>query len=304
MDYRSPLTFIPCAAAEKRRIRLFLKRDDLLHPVIQGNKWRKLAPVIEDLKRGKARGVLSFGGAFSNHLHALAAAGQIFGFETIGILRGAHVDIDNPTLSFAHAAGMRLFPVPKASYDAGTAHPDIASITSLFPDFLLLPEGGNNAAAVANCRGIAVEIRESLQEMGVFPDHSEQFHVCLPAGTGCTAAGTALGMGPFGNLLIFPVDERIDISWIRRLAGPDACLPQLHFPTDYRFGGFAKLPASVRHLVDRFEADTGILLDPIYGSKMMFGVYDLLEKDYFRENSVVVALHTGGLQGWGGFGRN
>jgi 1-aminocyclopropane-1-carboxylate deaminase/D-cysteine desulfhydrase-like pyridoxal-dependent ACC family enzyme len=291
------LTEIVQHPGEKRGIRLFLKRDDLLHPSIQGNKWRKLHLLLESLRAQQIEGILSFGGAFSNHLHAVAAAGKEFGFHTLGILRGSSIDLENPTLKFAQYCGMHLIPVPKKVYDQGLESPEIQAMIQQYPNYYVLPEGGVTRLGVLGCVGIGQEILNEMQ--GLAPKH-----VCVPAGTGCTAAGTLAGMAGKGQLWVFPAAKYgVDAAKIRDLCTL-ADLPvyeNVALITDYHFNGFANMPDDLRDFVVEFQQHTGILLDPIYTSKMMRGVFDLLEKDFFAPNAHVVALHTGGLQGWDGF---
>jgi 1-aminocyclopropane-1-carboxylate deaminase/D-cysteine desulfhydrase-like pyridoxal-dependent ACC family enzyme len=291
------LTEIVQHPGQKRGIRLFLKRDDLLHTTIQGNKWRKLHLLLEHLRAQQIEGILSFGGAFSNHLHALAAAGKEFGFHTLGILRGSSLDLENPTLQFAQSCGMQLIPVPKKVYDQGLEAPEVQAIIQQYPHYYVLPEGGATRLGVLGCVGIGQEILNEMQEL-------RTTHVCVPAGTGSTAAGTLAGMGGKGQLWVFPAARYgVDAAKIRELCTL-ADLPvyeNFDLITDYHFNGFANMPDDLRVFVPDFQQHTGILLDPIYTAKMMYGIFDLLEKDFFAPNTQVVALHTGGLQGWDGF---
>lgn len=277
--------------------RLFIKRDDLLHPEIQGNKWRKLLPLIQKTRVEKT-GVLSFGGPFSNHLHALASAGKVYGFPTIGIVRGLAADLGNPTLAHARQCGMRLFPVTKTAYESlKTA--DIQAVFAhigLGPDepYELLPEGGDTLEALVSCSAIPAEIRRQLPA-----DAGAPLCFCVPAGTGCTAAGMIAGAGE-GRVLVFPaapygIDRESILIKIRR-AGLE---PKPDFEIVEGEGKFARMSEELRVFVKRFEQQTGILLDPIYTSKMMMKLYGLLAQGFFPPGSCVVAVHTGGLQGWG-----
>jgi 1-aminocyclopropane-1-carboxylate deaminase/D-cysteine desulfhydrase-like pyridoxal-dependent ACC family enzyme len=293
----TPHTEIVSHPGTNQGIRLFLKRDDLLHPVVQGNKWRKLHLQLKALRADAVPGILSFGGPFSNHLHAVAAAGQNFGFKTAAILRGSALDPNNPTLQYLEAAGMACFPVPKKSYDLGILSPDIQAITQKFPAYFILPEGGSSTLGVAGCVSIGQEI------IAAFPD-DKPLHVCVPAGTGCTAAGTLAGLGGRGQLWVFPAAPYgVDAEKIREYctaAGFSADTP-VECVQDYLFDGFARFSPVLHAFTSRFKQETGILLDPIYTAKMMYGVFDLLEKGFFPDQSQVVAVHTGGLQGWDGF---
>jgi len=298
----TPLTPLLLHPGLPSGIRLLLKRDDLLHPVIQGNKWRKLEPALKQVQQEGRSGILTFGGPFSNHLHAVAAAGQVFGIKTTGIVRGTAADFNNPTLGYARSCGMALFAVPKKDFDE--KGPFTQDVIREFPDYLYLPEGGATPAAAANCQQLANEIYQQLTELGISAAQNPIF-LAIPAGTGCTAAGLAAGWSLPGTVLIFPaatygVDmEALQSFWPANRAP----IPEIRFIPHYTQGGFAKLPPDLYAFVRQFETDTGILLDPVYTSKMMFGIFDLLDSSYFPEKSVVVVVHTGGLQGWNGVTR-
>lgn len=278
-------------------IRLFIKRDDLLHPEIQGNKWRKLRPVIQKMGTEKT-GMLSFGGPFSNHLHALASAGKVYGFPTIGIVRGLSADLGNHTLAHAQQCGMQLLPVSKVDYEAlKTAElKDVLGHIGREPGegYCLLPEGGDTVEALVSCSAIAAEIRAQLPS-----DAGAPLYFCVPAGTGCTAAGVIAGAGE-GKVLVFPaapygIDREVILGKIRR-AGFEQ---DVDFEIVAGEGKFAQMSEELRGFVKDFQQKTGILLDPIYTSKMMLKLYEMLAQGFFPEGSCVVALHTGGLQGWG-----
>lgn len=293
----TPITEILHHPGVQQDIRLYLKRDDLIHPQIQGNKWRKLHLLLQDVKQRKIPGILSFGGPFSNHLHALAAAGQSFGIQTVGILRGLSVDLENPTLKFARTCGMQCFPVGKKIYDLGIEVPEIQQIIKEFPGFEILPEGGSTVLGLLGCKGIGTEIATFLGDRA-------QVYISVPAGTGCTAAGTIAGLQGKGQILVFPAAPYgLDAEKIKHYCAL-AQVPvyeNFRMETDYLFGGFADLPPTLIRFIHDFRQSTGILLDPIYTSKMMFGLFDLMTKGYFPAGSTIVAVHTGGLQGWDGF---
>jgi 1-aminocyclopropane-1-carboxylate deaminase/D-cysteine desulfhydrase-like pyridoxal-dependent ACC family enzyme len=280
---------------------VFLKRDDLLHPQIQGNKWRKLAPFMLPLAT-KNTGILSFGGAFSNHLHALATAGKLFGIPTIGIVRGSAVNIENPTLSHARRCGMQIFPVTKVLYDL-LKKADLSSVLSTIgihssDPFVLLPEGGDTVEALLGCTAITAEIQQQLPK-----DVGRQLYYCVPAGTGCTAAGVIAGAGLTGKTLVFPAAkygvEHSTIMEKLTAAGygneVDFEIIEHNLPIK-----FAEMTIELQAFIEKFEQQEGILLDPIYTSKMMFTLCNMLEHHFFPPGSTVVALHTGGLQGWAG----
>ncbi|MEO6037729.1 MAG: pyridoxal-phosphate dependent enzyme [Saprospiraceae bacterium] len=292
----SPVQLVPNHPGIDAGIALYLKRDDLLHPTVSGNKWRKLEPIIQLIQNQHYMGLLSYGGPFSNHLQAVAAAGRAYGFPTVGVVRGKAADLSNPTLAQARLDGMQLLPVTKQDYDRWKDAGAKNELAAQFPAYYHLPEGGATPGAAENCRLIAEEIQEQLSA-----DRRTQLVVCVPAGTGCTAAGLVAGLGSSGDTLVFPaVNYGVDESSIRHFL-PDFPESACRFIRDYTFGGFAVYRPELIDFVGRFQAQTGVLLDPIYTAKMMFGIYDLLGKGAFEPGSVVVALHTGGLQGWAGF---
>ncbi len=293
------LHLLPDHPGRSAGITVYFKRDDLLHPTVPGNKWRKLEPVVQLIQNQQYAGILTYGGPFSNHLQAVAAAGQAYGFPTVGVVRGLAADLSNPTLAAAQAGGMELFPVTKQEYDGQENSPWKQELTNKFPGYYHLPEGGATPDAVTNCQRIAREILEQLPS-----EKLRSLIVGVPAGTGCTAAGVIAGLAAAGKTRVFPavnygVNEATILDFL-----PDVKLstaPDFQIIRDYTFGGFASPDPLLMDFVRSFQAQTGILLDPIYTSKMMFGVYDLLAKGAFPAGSTVVALHTGGLQGWAGF---
>jgi 1-aminocyclopropane-1-carboxylate deaminase len=296
----TPLSSILFHPGSSHGIRLWIKRDDLNHPLIQGNKWRKLQPVLQQLKDDGASGVVSFGGPFSNHLHALAAAGQQFGLHTVGIVRGEHIDLNNPTMQDVRNWGMTIFPVSKSSFNLGRESTSIAAIIDRFPGYYVLPEGGSTPLGVRSSSRIALEILTDLGQDAL----AGPLFLAVPAGTGCTAAGVVAGASGYGQVLIFPAapygTDRQTIDRYLQLSGyPNHS--NFTFITDYIFGRFASRSAILHAFVQKFETDAGILLDPIYTAKMMYGLYDLLAQGYFPPHSTVVAIHTGGLQGRRGF---
>lgn len=295
----SPLVKIEHHPGVVRNIHLFIKRDDLLHPEIQGSKARKLAPVLELAKTYYPGGILTFGGAFSNHLHAVAVAGRILNIPTTGIIRGSFVDLENPSLSACRENGMQLLPIPKTAYRAGKQE-GWKSLHQDFPNACILPEGGNTPDGVKACMKISAEILEQLPaELQGNP-----LIVCTPAGTGCTAAGVAAGLHEsVGETWVFPVSEDgLELQTIISLL-PESSknYRRIRWIPDFISGGFAKWSGEMMTFTRMFFHQTGILPDPVYTAKMLMGIYNLLEKGAFAEGSTVVALHTGGQQGWDGF---
>lgn len=292
----SPLDFLPEHPGLNRQIQLYIKRDDLIHPNIQGNKWRKLRPTLELLSATARPGILTFGGPFSNHIQAVAQAGSLYGIKTVGILRGLASDLSNPTLQEAASAGMDLFPIPKKEYDAALNSPVVQEIIAKFPDYTLLPEGGATPQAVESCAEIS---REIIEQLGLSADKA--LFVAVPAGTGSTAAGILKGLKEPHTLLVFPAAAYgISPEAILQRSGKLDTFPRMDYLTAYLLGKFAAPDPRIWAFAEHFQQKFDITLDPIYTSRMMFGLFDLLEKGYFPTKSVIVAVHTGGLQGWRG----
>jgi 1-aminocyclopropane-1-carboxylate deaminase/D-cysteine desulfhydrase-like pyridoxal-dependent ACC family enzyme len=290
----SPLQELTDPFPESINIRLYLKRDDLLHPQVSGNKWRKLKyNLVTAREQGFSR-LLTFGGAYSNHLYATAAAGQVFGFETIGVVRGeelAHISL-NSTLRFCQSCGMKLHFVSRADYRRKDESAFLESLMKTFGSCYVLPEGGTNEVAI---QGTAEIIPELIAQLGYAPDY-----VCCPVGTGGTVAGLARSAPKETKVLGFAVLKglvraklqfgRIDIH--RGQAGTWPIL--IH---DYHFGGYAKTTPELLQFIRSFEQKTGVLLEQVYTGKMLYGIYDLARQGYFPDAATVVVVHTGGLQG-------
>lgn len=265
-------------------IRLFLKRDDLLHPQVSGNKWRKLKyNLLAACEQGHTT-LLTFGGAYSNHLYATAAAGHVFGFNTIGIVRGDELARKplNPTLAFCQSCGMHLHFVSRDDYRRKDKPGFLTDFLTEFGPCYSLPEGGTNALAI---RGTAEIMPEIVNQLGFSPDY-----VCCSVGTGGTVAGLAQS-APDGT----------EVLGFLALNAPDFRLNSLatgvELLTNYHFGGYAKTTPELLKFIRAFEAQNKVLLEPIYTGKMLYGLYDLARQGYFSDGATVVAVHTGGLQG-------
>jgi len=291
---------IPHPTAERRGVRLLLWRDDLRHPDLPGNKARKLK---YNLRQAQAEGrthLLTFGGAYSNHLAAVATAGRLYGLATTGLVRGEVHEPLNPTLARCVADGMRLHYLDRATYRRRAEPTFLAEIQRQFGPAYLLPEGGTNALALRGVAELIPELRE----------HTAFDAVAVATGTGGTLAGLALGLAEAG----YPA-RAVGVAALKgadflrpeidalTLAATGRVLPNYELHTGYHGGGYAKLPPELRAFIQQFEADYGVLLDPIYTGKLLFGVLDLIEKEHFAPGSTVVAVHTGGLQAWAGFGQ-
>ncbi|MBK7872606.1 MAG: 1-aminocyclopropane-1-carboxylate deaminase/D-cysteine desulfhydrase [Saprospiraceae bacterium] len=280
-------------------IRLLVKRDDLLRLNEQsafcGNKWRKLKYNLQEAHRRGLSILLSFGGAFSNHLAALAEAGQAFDFQTIGIVRGEK--ISNSTLRFCEQCGMHLHFMDRETYRQ-KEHPDfLEKLQEQFGDFYLLPEGGTNELALQGCAEIMSEVQE--YHRNEFPDF-----IATACGTGGTLAGIVQGLKGQSQAIGFSVlkgnflQQEVEKLLSKKSENP---LSNWQIQSDYHFGGYAKFSSELIDFMNDFKKDFGIQLDPIYTGKLFFGLFDLIQKDFFTPGSIILAVHTGGLQGIEGF---
>lgn len=268
----------------RRGVRLFVKRDDLIHPELPGNKWRKLKYNLDAAAAGGYGTLLTFGGAYSNHIRAVAAAGQYFGYSTIGVIRGEeHLPL-NPTLAYAAERGMRLMYMDRQAYRDKHCSTAIAELRRRFGDFYLIPEGGSNAHAVRGAMELPAELTIDYDT------------ICCPCGTGGTLAGIAAGLPPGRRAMGFSVLKggSFLVDEIRRLQGEAGVLTtNWSVELDYHFGGFAHRPAEL----DKFVADIrdrhDIELEWVYVAKMLYGVLAMIERDVFAPGESVVAVLTG-----------
>lgn len=267
-------------------------RLDLVHPLLSGNKWYKLRLNLEAARQQGCSVLLSFGGAYSNHLHALAAAGQLFGFRTIGMVRGEIVQPLNPTLSFARDQGMELHAVSRTNYRAKKSPEFLAELTERFGKCLVIPEGGANDAGVRGCADIASNLSWS--------DASTDRLVTLACGTGTTLAGILGGLtAPCRIIGVSALQggEFLQQEVCGFLDATKATDPgNWHIDTRWHLGGYARHTAELLAFIRDFTWRTGIPLEPVYTGKMMYGLYSMLEAGEIARGSDIIAVHTGGLQ--------
>ena len=267
-------------------IELFIKREDLLHPIISGNKYRKLKYNLVAAKDQGFKKLLTFGGAFSNHIAAVAGAGKEFGFETIGIIRGEEIKDkiqDNPSLQFAQENGMQFHFVDRTTYKNKTDATFVEELQQLYGDFYLIPEGGTNALAIKGCEEILTET-----------DKAYFTHVCCAMGTAGTISGIINSSDASQKILGF---SSLKGDFLSEQISNFVTKENWEVNTNYHFGGYGKVNDELIAFLNAFHKETNIPLDPIYTGKMVFGVYDLIEKNYFPENAKILLIHTGGLQG-------
>jgi 1-aminocyclopropane-1-carboxylate deaminase len=294
-------------------ISLEIKREDLLHPFVSGNKFRKLKYNLLQAKVGNQETVLTFGGAYSNHIAAVAYAGKEQGFKTIGVIRGDELGnkiAENPTLQFAQECGMQFEFVTREAYRLKTEPDFITNLEQKFGSFYLVPEGGTNVYAIKGCEEILTE-----------EDAAFDF-ICCAVGTGGTISGIINSALPHQKVLGFPAlkgdflkDEirkfaanethnKKDFSsdkiekWVPDNQNLNIFAEEnWELINDYHFGGYGKVNEELVQFINQFYKQTKVPLDPIYTGKMVFGVIDLVQKNYFPDNAKILLIHTGGLQG-------
>lgn len=262
-----------------------MKREDLIHPFVSGNKFRKLKYNLLQAKTENQSTLLTFGGAYSNHIAAVAYAGKEKGFQTIGIIRGDELGDkieSNPTLKFAQECGMQFEFVSREDYRLKTDSAFLEQLENKFGSFYLIPEGGTNAFAIKGCEEILT------QEDGIFD------YVACAIGTGGTISGVINSAFRYQKILGFPALKGDFLQdEIRNFVQNE----NWELITEYHFGGYAKVNDELIAFINWFFEQTQIPLDPVYTGKMVFGVFDLINKNYFPENSKILLIHTGGLQG-------
>ena len=269
-------------------IELWMKRDDFLHPVISGNKWRKLKYIFDHALSLQKNTLISMGGAWSNHLHALAFAGKMLDLKTIGIIRGEKPAHFSPTLADLEAWGMKLEFTSRHDYRQLRQYKNCSDLPGLQKQEYWLPEGGALELALAGLREMVTEI-----------DLGYDF-ICVPCGTGTTLAGIISTVSSKVSVIGFSALKNADflyadVAQLLLQQPPVRC--HWSISLDYHFGGFAKTSAELQAFIEDFEHNNGITLDHVYTGKMMFGIYDLIRKNRFKPGQRIIAVHTGGLQG-------
>ncbi|MGY0393165.1 1-aminocyclopropane-1-carboxylate deaminase/D-cysteine desulfhydrase [Bizionia sp. KMM 8389] len=268
-----------------------VKPEYLIDSYISGNKYRKLKFNIETAKKQNLETILTFGGAYSNHIAAVAAAGNRYGFKTIGVIRGEELVnkiSSNSTLVYARSQGMQFHFISREDYRNKTDESFKASLKTKFGDFYLIPEGGTNDLAVKGCEEILTEV-----------DAEFDFITCA-VGTGGTISGLINSAKKHQKILGFPA---LKGDFLRKDISKFAQNDNWDLITDYHFGGYAKIKPELISFINDFKRQYGIPLDPIYTGKMAFGVFDLIKKGYFPEQSKILMIHTGGLQGIAGINK-
>jgi 1-aminocyclopropane-1-carboxylate deaminase len=274
---------------DEHGVTLFVKRDDLIHPEIMGNKWRKLKYNLEMARKLGKKALVTLGGAYSNHIAATAAAGREFGFSTIGVIRGHELNPQsNPTLRAASQNGMTFRFIDREMYRIWRDDPDL--VAAQYPEAYFLPEGGTNSLAL---QGVAELLDEILTPFDT---------IVTPVGTGGTLAGLVCGLGGKGHALGISVlkGDFMQREVQRILDENHIKMNNFSVETGYHRGGYGKADEEFLTFIREIRNRNGLNLDPIYTGKALFGVLDMVKKGVMNKQ-VIVFLHTGGLQGIAGF---
>ncbi|WP_259070697.1 1-aminocyclopropane-1-carboxylate deaminase/D-cysteine desulfhydrase [Mucilaginibacter sp. X4EP1] len=283
LEIFSPVHQIKNKLFNELDLKVSIKRDDLIHPIISGNKWRKLKYILLKAQAENKTHLVTFGGAYSNHLLATAAAAAKFGFKATGIVRGEAVN--NDTLFLCKLHGMELIFTDRDSYRDKTA---------LFEkhfgnnaDAFFIDEGGASANGAQGCSELITELGETYD------------HIFCACGTGTTAAGIINGINEhqlsaqFNAVPVFKNGEFMKDEIDRFLTAPT----DYHLHTGYHFGGYGKTTPELISFIKQFVADTGILIEPVYTGKMLYALFDLAQKNHFKPGDKILAIHSGGI--WG-----
>ena len=285
--------------AQKHNVSFYIKRDDLIHPIISGNKWRKLKWNIEKVLSQDATGIVTFGGAYSNHLVAAAYMALVFNLQSHGIIRGIDCDLNNPTLKQASEFGMKFSKISRCDYKLKNTKWFLSKISHQFPFFCIIPEGGSNVQGALGCMEIC---HENLKEFRFD-------YIALPVGTATTMSGVVASAGSHTQVVGFSVLKQGSYlllhigELLKQLSHNNNAnkfwSPAKSFHIEERFcgRGFGKVTPDLITFMNNFWHETGIALDPIYTGKMMFGIQQMLCEGEIKPKSRWLILHTGGLQG-------
>ena len=268
----------------------FVKRDDMIHAEISGNKYRKLKYLMHEVVQHNLQGVLTYGGAFSNHIYATAAFAAQVGLSSVGVIRGED-DPSNPTLQFARSKGMKLHFVSRMDYKLKSESNLIRLIQTNYPHYLIIAEGGDHPVAI---KGVEETIDEIQTQGLIAPDY-----LIVAAGTGTTAVGLLKRMKHYQwhtKLIMMPaIQSNHLVEKVCTEAGVDR--ERVYCDDTFSLGGYAKTTKGLIDFITQFYKTTGIPTDPIYTGKSVYGLHTLAQKGYFKSDDTILWLHSGGLQG-------
>lgn len=292
-----PIEALDLPACQDHDVHVDCLRLDKIHPFVSGNKWYKLQHHLLAAQAHHKTSLLSFGGAYSNHLHALAFAGKKLQIPTIGLVRGERIDPLNPTLEDCEKWGMQLNWVPRDEYRAMSGSGFQGQLSEQYPDAWIIPEGGEGLQGLAG-------VQELFSRLYHECDMPYDLIVC-PVGTGTTLAGIILAAGTRAQVLgysalknAFDLEARVEqmlSTAVKPLSDWEIC-------HQFHFGGFAKTNHRLTDFISMVHSQTGILLDPVYTGKALYGLCEWVRQRRILSGAKVLMVHTGGLQGWRGMG--
>ena len=270
---------------------IYIKREDMLHPIVSGNKFRKLNFIFQEIVAQQIYVALTFGGAFSNHLAATACAGKLMGIKTFGIVRGEEWQnkiSESNTLSYCASMGMQLYCISRSAYAEKEAAEEVQTILKQQSNYRLIPEGGTEALTVKGCTEI------------LNPKDSSFDVICSSVGTGGTLAGLVQGASEQQTVIGFNALKNPEVNIF---VSNQTQQRNWEINADYTFGGYAKITPALIDFMNTFYEQYQIPLDPVYTGKMLFAIFDLIKKKQWRWGKHILAIHTGGLQGVSGMNR-
>lgn len=292
-DLNSPLQHLDTING----VEIWLKREDQIHPHVSGNKWRKLKYYLEDFRNSGKEVILTFGGAFSNHIAATAALGKMANIPTKALVRGEEVQ-HNPTLDFCREQGMEIEPIPRKRYDTKDDPEFLQLMEETLPEVYIIPEGGKGPLGIKGCTEILGEVEPGFDL------------VCCAGGTGTTMTGL-LFSGYKSRFLLFPALKggiflkraiahavlEYEKSFSTKADGKNLLDNRLDIIENYHFGGYGKVKPELIDFMNGFYRKYEIPLDPVYTGKMMYGIFEMIENGEVKSGTRLLAIHTGGLQG-------
>jgi len=278
--HETPIQQIPDLRLRDAGVTLLVKREDLNHPTVSGNKWWKLKYNLAEARRTGKTTILTFGGAFSNHIYATAAAARELDFKSIGIIRGEETLPYNAVLQFAQEQGMRLHYISRENYRRKNDDDMLSQFRDRFGEFHLVPEGGSNALAVAGVAEFGKILGDAFD------------YLCCPVGTGATLAGLIRCFKGTKRILGFTVLK--GDGWTEEVEKFDPGYSNWRLMQDYHGGGYAKQTPGLQQFIEEFSS-LYFPVENVYSGKLFYGIFDLVSKGYFDEGAKIMAIHTGGI---------
>ncbi|MCB0689317.1 MAG: pyridoxal-phosphate dependent enzyme [Saprospiraceae bacterium] len=289
----SPISELSSPFLDDHQVRILIKRDDLLYGPCQGNKFRKLKYHLEEYKRLPAQQILTFGGAFSNHLYATAAAGFLLDIPTTGIIRG-EIDENNPSIRQFRSWKMHLQPMDRSSYQRKDEQQFIRDIQHLYPQAYIIPEGGHHLLAQQGAGEIVDEVRAQTKD-------KIDLWVCA-YGTGSTTLGILQKLLPFEKLHAYIVLKGFDLDRTKRTLISETGVPESNLSLiEAHLGGYGRRNKAVESFIVQFYHEYDVLLDPVYTGKLFFQLFQNISVGIIPPESTIMVIHSGGLQGIAGY---